>query len=201
MATIEINKENILFEDHMNYDTEKRVQAEALNDSNFYKMRKIRIGMVILNRFFLTMAIINLAMAITMVRYLPALLPAVTGLLILISDILVWNVINKKLMAATNNLFITTRTLIAYDKADKYIGYWRDIEKRIDKKSTMLNFSRDNEENVSINAFWVDDDKKAHNETFCVHKDLVEYTENRKVLIKLICPLNEENYIQLCLPK
>lgn len=52
MATIEINKENILFEDHMNYDTEKRVQAEALNDSNFYKMRKIRIGMVILNRFF-----------------------------------------------------------------------------------------------------------------------------------------------------
>ena len=201
MATIEINKENILFEDHMNYDTEKRVQAEVLNDSNFYKMRKIRIGMVILNRFFLTMAIINLAMAITMVRYLPTLLPAVTGLLILISDILVWNVINKKLMAATNNLFITTRTLIAYDKADKYIGYWRDIEKRIDKKSTMLNFSRDNEENVSINAFWVDDDKKAHNETFCVHKDLVEYTENRKVLIKLICPLNEENYIQLCLPK
>lgn len=201
MATIEINKENILFEDYMNYDTEKRVQAEALNDSNFYKMRKIRIGMVILNRFFLTMAIINLAMAITMVRYLPALLPAVTGLLILISDILVWNVINKKLMAATNDLFITTRTLIAYDKADKYIGYWRDIEKRIDKKSTMLNFSRDNEENVSINAFWVDDDKKAHNETFCVHKDLVEYTENRKVLIKLICPLNEENYIRLCLPK
>lgn len=201
MATIEINKENILFEDHMNYDTEKRVQAEALNDSNFYKMRKIRIGMVILNRFFLTMAIINLAMAITMVRYLPALLPAVTGLLILISDILIWNVINKKLMVATNDLFITTRTLIAYDKADKYIGYWRDIEKRIDKKSTMLNFSRDNEENVSINAFWVDDDKKAHNETFCVHKDLVEYTENRKVLIKLICPLNEENYIQLCLPK
>lgn len=201
MATIEINKENILFEDHMNYDTEKRVQAEALNDSNFYKMRKIRIGMVILNRFFLTMAIINLAMAITMVRYLPTLLPAVTGLLILISDILVWNVINKKLMAATNDLFITTRTLIAYDKADKYIGYWRDIEKRIDKKSTMLNFSRDNEENVSINAFWVDDDKKAHNKTFCVHKDLVEYTENRKVLIKLICPLNEENYIQLCLPK
>lgn len=201
METIEINKENILFEDHMNYDTEKRVQAEALNDSNFYKMRKIRIGMVILNRFFLTMAIINLAMAITMVRYLPTLLPAVTGLLILISDILVWNVINKKLMAATNDLFITTRTLIAYDKADKYIGYWRDIEKRIDKKSTMLNFSRDNEENVSINAFWVDDDKKAHNETFCVHNDLVEYTENRKVLIKLICPLNEENYIQLCLPK
>lgn len=201
MATIEINKENILFEDHMNYDTEKRVQAEALNDSNFYKMRKIRIGMVILNRFFLTMAIINLAMAITMVRYLPALLQAVTGLLILISDILVWNVINKKLMAATNNLFITTRTLIAYDKADKYIGYWRDIVKRIDKKSTMLNFSRDNEENVSINAFWVDDDKKTHNEIFHVHKDLVEYTENRKVLIKLICPLNEENYIRLCLPK
>lgn len=201
MATIEINKENILFEDHMNYDTEKRVQAEALNDSNFYKMRKIRIGMVILNRFFLTMAIINLAMAITMVRYLPALLPAVTGLLILISDILVWNVINKKLMAATNDLFITTRTLISYDKADKYIGYWRDIEKRIDKKSTMLNFSRDNDENVSINAFWVDDDKKAHNEIFHVHKDLVEYTENRKVLIKLICPLNEENYIRLCLPK
>lgn len=201
MATIEINKENILFEDHMNYDTERRVQAEALNDSNFYKMRKIRIGMVILNRFFLTMAIINLAMAITMVRYLPALLPAVTGLLILISDILFWNVINKKLMAATNNLFITTRTLIAYDKADKYIGYWRDIEKRIDKKSTILNFSRDNEENVSINAFWVDDDKKAHNEIFHVHKELVEYTEDRKVLIKLICPLNEENYIRLCLPK
>jgi hypothetical protein len=201
MATIEINKENILFEDHMNYDTEKRVQAEALNDSNFYKMRKIRIGMAILNRFFLTMAIINLAMAITMVRYLPALLSAVTGLFILISDILVWNVINKKLMAATNDLFITTRTLISYDKADKYIGYWRDIEKRIDKKSTMLNFSRDNDENVSINAFWVDDDKKAHNEIFHVHKDLVEYTENRKVLIKLICPLNEENYIRLCLPK
>lgn len=201
MTQIEINKENILFEDHMNYDTEKRVLAEALNDSNFFKMRKIRIGMNILNRVFLTMDIINLAMAITMARYLPTLLPAVTGLLILISDILVWNVINKKLMAATNDLFITTRTLIAYDKADKYIGYWRDIVKRIDKKSTMLNFSRDNEENVSINAFWVDDDKKAHNEIFRVHKELVEYTEDRKVLIKLICPLNEENYIRLCLPK
>lgn len=94
-------------------------------------MRKIRIGMAILNRVFLTMAIINLAMAITMAHYLPTLLPAVTGLLILISDILVWNVINKKLMAATNDLFITTRALIAYDKADKYISYWRDIVKRI----------------------------------------------------------------------
>ena len=198
---IEVKKQDIIFEDNMDYDTTKRMKAEEQDNIKFNRIMRLRNRKFGFAYGFLAMYVMNLFLTCIDKEYRQTAFPIVIGFFALISVVVMQFIFEKKIKDGIDDLFDTGKSAIIYYQTDRKIRSWRDIIERIESTSTMIDFNTDKQGNLSINAFWVDKENKAHNEVFDVKKEMVEYIDSQNVIIKLMSPVDGENYIRVQLPK
>lgn len=150
---------------------------------------------------FLAMNVMNLFLTCIDKEYRQTVFPIAISISLLLSVVIIQFIFDKKIKDGIDDLFDTGKSAIIYYQADRKIRSWRDIIERIESTSTMIDFNTDKQGNLSINAFWVDKENKAHNEIFDVKKEMVEYIDSQNVIIKLMSPVDEKNYIRVQLPQ
>ena len=150
---------------------------------------------------FLAMNVMNLFLTCIDKEYRQTAFPIMIGFFALISVVVMQFIFDKKIKDGIDDLFDTGKSAIIYYQADRKIRSWRDIIERIESTSTMIDFKLDKQGNLSINTFWVDKENKAHNEIFGVPKEMVEYMDSQNLIIKLMSPVDEKNYIRVQLPQ
>ena len=198
---IEVKKQDIIFEDNMDYDTTKRTKAEELENIKFNRIMRIRNRKFGFAYGFLAMNVMNLFLTCIDKEYRQTAFPIMIGFFALISVVVMQFIFDKKIKDGMDDLFDNGKSVTIYYQTDRKIRSWRDIIERIESTSTMIDFNTDKQGNLSINAFWVDKENKAHNEVFDVKKEMVEYIDSQNVIIKLMSPVDGENYIRVQLPK
>lgn len=198
---IEVKKQDIIFEDNMDYDTTKRMKAEEQDNIKFNRIMRLRNRKFGFAYGFFAMNVMNLFLTCIDKEYRQTAFPIVIGFFALISVVVMQFIFDKKIKDGIDDLFDTGKSAIIYYQTDRKIRSWRDIIERIESTSTMIDFNTDKQGNLSINAFWVDKENKAHNEVFDVKKEMVEYIDSQNVIIKLMSPVDGENYIRVQLPK
>lgn len=197
---IEVKKQDIIFEDNMDYDTTKRTKAEELENIKFNRIMRLRNRKFGFAYGFLAMNMMNLFLTCIDKEYRQTAFPIVIGFFALISVVVTQFIFDKKIKDGMDDLFDTGKSVTTYYQADRKIRSWRDIIERIESTSTMIDFKLDKQGNLSINTFWVDKENKAHNEIFDVPKEMVEYMDSPNLIIKLMSPVDEKNYIRVQLP-
>lgn len=198
---IEVKKQNIIFEDNMDYDTTKRMKTEEQDDIKFNRIMRLRNRKFGFAYGFLAMNVMNLFLTCIDKEYRQTAFPIMIGFFALISVVVMQFIFDKKIKDGIDDLFDTGKSAIIYYQADRKIRSWRDIIERIESTSTMIDFKLDKQGNLSINTFWVDKENKAHNEIFGVPKEMVEYMDSQNLIIKLMSPVDEKNYIRVQLPQ
>lgn len=198
---IEVKKQNIIFEDNMDYDTTKRMKAEEQDNIKFNRIMRLRNRKFGFAYGFLAMNVMNLFLTCIDKEYRQTAFPIMIGFFALISVVVMQFIFDKKIKDGIDDLFDTGKSAIIYYQADRKIRSWRDIIERIESTSTMIDFKLDKQGNLSINTFWVDKENKAHNEIFGVPKEMVEYMDSQNLIIKLMSPVDEKNYIRVQLPQ
>lgn len=198
---IEVKKQDIIFEDNMDYDTTKKTKAEEQDNIKFDRIMRLRNRKFGFAYGFLAMNMMNLFLTCIDKEYRQTAFPIVIGFFALISVVVTQFIFDKKIKDGMDDLFDTGKSAIIYYQADRKIRSWRDIIKRIESTSTMIDFKLDKQGNLSINTFWVDKENKAHNEIFDVKKEMVEYIDSQNVIIKLMSSVDEKNYIRVQLPQ
>lgn len=198
---IEVKKQDIIFEDNMDYDTTKRTKAEELENIKFNRIMRLRNRKFGFAYGFLAMNMMNLFLTCIDKEYRQTAFPIAIGFFALISVVVTQFIFDKKIKDGMDDLFDTGKSVTIYYQADRKIRSWRDIIERIESTSTIIDFKLDKQGNLSINTFWVDKENKAHNEIFDVKKEMVEYIDSQNVIIKLMSPVDGENYIRVQLPQ
>lgn len=198
---IEVKKQNIIFEDNMDYDTTKRMKTEEQDNIKFNRIMRLRNRKFGFAYGFLAMNVMNLFLTCIDKEYRQTAFPIMIGFFALISVVVMQFIFDKKIKDGIDDLFDTGKSAIIYYQADRKIRSWRDIIERIESTSTMIDFKLDKQGNLSINTFWVDKENKAHNEIFGVPKEMVEYMDSQNLIIKLMSPVDEKNYIRVQLPQ
>lgn len=198
---IEVKKQDIIFEDNMDYDTTKRMKTEEQDNIKFNRIMRLRNRKFGFAYGFLAMNVMNLFLTCIDKEYRQTAFPIVIGFFALISVVVMQFIFDKKIKDGIDDLFDTGKSAIIYYQADRKIRSWRDIIERIESTSTMIDFKLDKQGNLSINTFWVDKENKAHNEIFGVPKEMVEYMDSQNLIIKLMSPVDEKNYIRVQLPQ
>ena len=198
---IEVKKQNIIFEDNMDYDTTKRMKVEEQDNIKFNRIMRLRNRKFGFAYGFLAMNVMNLFLTCIDKEYRQTAFPIMIGFFALISVVVMQFIFDKKIKDGIDDLFDTGKSAIIYYQADRKIRSWRDIIERIESTSTMIDFKLDKQGNLSINTFWVDKENKAHNEIFGVPKEMVEYMDSQNLIIKLMSPVDEKNYIRVQLPQ
>lgn len=198
---IEVKKQNIIFEDNMDYDTTKRMKPEEQDNIKFNRIMRLRNRKFGFAYGFLAMNVMNLFLTCIDKEYRQTAFPIMIGFFALISVVVMQFIFDKKIKDGIDDLFDTGKSAIIYYQADRKIRSWRDIIERIESTSTMIDFKLDKQGNLSINTFWVDKENKAHNEIFGVPKEMVEYMDSQNLIIKLMSPVDEKNYIRVQLPQ
>lgn len=198
---IEVKKQDIIFEDNMDYDTTKRTKAEELENIKFNRIMRLRNRKFGFAYGFLAMNMMNFFLTCIDKEYRQTAFPIVIGFFALISVVVTQFIFDKKIKDGMDDLFDTGKSVTIYYQADRKIRSWRDIIERIESTSTIIDFNTDKQGNLSINAFWVDKENKAHNEIFDVKKEMVEYIDSQNVIIKLMSPVDGENYIHVSVPQ
>ena len=198
---IEVKKQNIIFEDNMDYDTTKRMKTEEQDNIKFNRIMRLRNRKFGFAYGFLAMNVMNLFLTCIDKEYRQTAFPIMIGFFALISVVVMQFIFDKKIKDGIDDLFDTGKSAIIYYQADRKIRSWRDIIERIESTYTMIDFKLDKQGNLSINTFWVDKENKAHNEIFGVPKEMVEYMDSQNLIIKLMSPVDEKNYIRVQLPQ
>lgn len=198
---IEVKKQDIIFEDNMDYDTTKRTKAEEQDNIKFDRIMRLRNRKFGFVYGFLAMNVMNLFLTCIDKEYRHTVFPIAISFSLLISVVIIQFIFDKKIKDGIDDLFDTGKSAIIYYQADRKIRSWRDIIERIESTSTMIDFKLDKQGNLSINTFWVDKENKAHNEIFGVPKEMVEYMDSPNVIIKLMSPVDGENYIHVSVPQ
>lgn len=198
---IEVKKQDIIFEDNMDYDTTKRMKTEEQDNIKFNRIMRLRNRKFGFAYGFLAMNVMNLFLTCIDKEYRQTAFPIMIGFFALISVVVMQFIFDKKIKDGIDDLFDTGKSAIIYYQADRKIRSWRDIIERIESTSTMIDFKLDKQGNLSINTFWVDKENKAHNEIFGVPKEMVEYMDSQNLIIKLMSPVDEKNYIRVQLPQ
>lgn len=198
---IEVKKQDIIFEDNMDYDTTKRMKTEEQDNIKFNRIMRVRNRKFGFAYGFLAMNVMNLFLTCIDKEYRQTAFPIMIGFFALISVVVMQFIFDKKIKDGIDDLFDTGKSAIIYYQADRKIRSWRDIIERIESTSTMIDFKLDKQGNLSINTFWVDKENKAHNEIFGVPKEMVEYMDSQNLIIKLMSPVDEKNYIRVQLPQ
>ena len=194
---IEVKKQDIIFEDNMDYDTTKRMKTEEQDNIKFNRIMRLRNRKFGFAYGFLAMNVMNLFLTCIDKEYRQTAFPIMIGFFALISVVVMQFIFDKKIKDGIDDLFDTGKSAIIYYQADRKIRSWRDIIERIESTSTMIDFKLDKQGNLSINTFWVDKENKAHNEIFGVPKEMVEYMDSQNLIIKLMSPVDEKNYIRV----
>lgn len=198
---IEVKKQDIIFEDNMDYDTTKRMKTEEQDNIKFNRIMRLRNRKFGFAYGFLAMNVMNLFLTCIDKEYRQTAFPIMIGFFALISVVVMQFIFDKKIKDGIDDLFDTGKSAIICYQADRKIRSWRDIIERIESTSTMIDFKLDKQGNLSINTFWVDKENKAHNEIFGVPKEMVEYMDSQNLIIKLMSPVDEKNYIRVQLPQ
>lgn len=197
---LNIDKEKIRFVNYMNPEgLEEEFQQKAGEFSDM--LGKWILGCNLLhhgNRTLLILAILNLILNCSIKEYREGLWSLIcAGLLLFITvaiRIINNHLIHKIETATEADRFFNTA------EAKRKIETWQSIMLKISKPSTRLDFSINNGGKVTINTFWVDDKKKAHNDIFCIPIEKVKQTQDENVIIELVNPLENRDYISLYLP-